>query len=225
MSPDTRSLMFAAAAALVVVAIAVEMQTRRVSQFEVGAAVGVRAPDGAEYRVQTAHDGPEAAAAALAEINRRTTEVLRALRAKYVRGAVRAPPGWAPRRRDAARRLLARYDPGSLVENSPENVAGETSFNLDKGVEIALCLRSRDPGAQLHPLSTLTFVALHELAHSAVSTYDHPPEFWSAFAFVLREAAAAGVYTSPDFATSPVRYCGITIDYNPARDPRVEFFD
>ena len=227
MQDTTRALIFAAATVLIVIAIVVESRTR-MSRFEVGAAVPVTGPDGAKYRVQPDHDGPAAAAASLAEINRRTTEVLRALRAKYIRvpdSMSGRADGWAPRRREAARRLLALYDPGSLVENSPANAAGETSFNLDKGAEIALCLRAREPGAPLHPIGTLTFVALHELAHSAVSTYDHPPEFWAAFAFVLREAAAAGVYTAPDFAARPVRYCGITVDYNPALDPRIEFFD
>jgi hypothetical protein len=223
MNQVARALVFGTAVLLLVVAVAVSASSTR-SQFDVGAAVPVAAPDGTAYRVQPGHASPDAAAAALAEINRRSTELLRVLRTKYVRGAP-AQPGWAPRRREAARRLLARYDPDSLVENSPSNPEGETSYNLDKGAEVALCLRAREPGAPIHPLGTLTFVALHELAHSAVATFDHPPDFWEAFAFLLREAAAAGIYTAPDFASAPVRYCGISIDYNPALDPGVDFFD
>jgi hypothetical protein len=131
--------------------------------------------------------------------------------------------GW-----NAAARMLARYDPDSLVENSPRDPSGDTSYCIDKGAVLALCLRERDPAESgdpavhdFHDLDTLTFVALHELAHMAVDELDHTPGFWAAFRFVLEVAESEGVYTSPDFEAAPRRYCGMTIDYSPRWDDSV----
>lgn len=169
--------------------------------------------DGARYRVHGA--GPEAAAASdtLATLNGRAVAVLRRLRDTYVRGAA-----GTFRQRRAAARLLARYDPDSLAENSPRDPSGDTSYTINKGELIALCLRERAEGAPLHDIDVLTFVALHEMAHLATDAVDHPAEFWATFRFLLEEAEAAGVYTSPDFAARPRAYCGLSINYNPRWD-------
>jgi hypothetical protein len=179
--------------------------------------------DGVRYRVHEAHTGPERAADTLARLNRRVVELMRALRARYVRGA-----DGTPAERAAAARLLARYNPDNLVENSPRDPTGDTAYTMDKGAVIALCLRERDPAAggdplayDIHDLGTLTFVTLHEMAHIAINEIDHPAVFWSAFRFLLEEAERAGIYRSPDFAASPRDYCGVHINYNPRMDPNV----
>ena len=171
--------------------------------------------DGMPYRIHEGHAGPQAAADALAVLNRRIVDLLRALRARYARG----PPGHAARCAATAR-LLARYNPDNIAENSPTDPSGDTSYTIDKGAVVALCLRERGPAAgALHDLDTLTFVALHEMAHIAVEDVDHPPHFWSAFRFLLEEAEAAGVYTSPRYEQAPRQYCGMSINYNPRYDP------
>jgi hypothetical protein len=170
--------------------------------------------DGLRYRVHEGHAGPQRAADTLATLNGRVVDLMRHLRARYVRG----PDGDRhPARREAVARLLARYNPDNLAENSPKDPSGDTSYTLDKGAVVALCLRERDPAAagNIHDLDTLLFVTLHELGHVAIDDVDHPPRFWSAFRFLLEEAEEAGIYTSPDFAAQPRYYCGIKIDYNP----------
>lgn len=195
---------------------AVAVHRARWAAFTVERAVPVRSRlDGRAYRVQPAHAGADEAADDLAAINARVVELLRALRARYARADA---PG---ARRDATARLLARYSPDALAENSPLDPSGDTSYCLDKGALVALCLRARAAGHARHDLGVLTFVALHELAHIAVREVDHPPAFWRAFRWLLEEAAAAGVYRAPDFAAAPVEYCGIRVDYNPALDPGV----
>jgi hypothetical protein len=171
--------------------------------------------DGLRYRVHTDHAGSQRAADLLAALNARITELLRSLRARYVRGAAGA---LHPARRAAVVRLLARYNPDNLAENSPEDPTGDSSYSLDKGAVVAMCLRERGAGGGLHDLDTLTFVALHEMAHLAVDAVDHPGEFWSAFRFLLLEAEGAGIYRSPDYARAPIRYCGVPVDYNPRYD-------
>ncbi|NBQ71043.1 MAG: M48 family peptidase, partial [Nitrosomonadaceae bacterium] len=126
----------------------------------------------------------------------------------------------------AAHKLLGRFNPDNFAENSPLDATGDSSYCLDKGAVVAMCLRSRGargggrapPAGALHDPETLTFVMVHELAHIAVDDYDHPPEFWRTFKFLLAEAQRAGCYRSPDFAAAPVDYCGVHVGYNPLYD-------
>lgn len=178
--------------------------------------------DGLRYRVHEGHSGPQKAADTLAELNARVVDLMRFLRARYARGSAGEIH---PARRAAVQRLLARYNPDNLAENSPKDPSGDTSYTLDKGAVVAICLRERDPtvlgdpGAHdIHDMDTLTFVTLHEMGHIAIDDVDHPPRFWSAFRFLLEEAEEAGIYTSPNFAARPRYYCGVKIDYNPRYD-------
>jgi hypothetical protein len=183
----------------------------------------VRAGDGARYRVHTSHANYVGAAEAMAELNRRATELMRRLRARYLRGGAARP---SPARALATRRLLALYNPDNLAENSPRDPEGDTSYTIDKGAVLALCLRERDPAASgdpaahdLHDLEMLTFVLVHELAHVAIEDPDHPPRFWRAFRFLLEEAVAAGLLRGVDYARAPITYCGLPVAYNPLYDP------
>jgi hypothetical protein len=172
--------------------------------------------DGLRYRVHEGHGAPQQAADLLATLNARVVDLMRHLRARYLRG----PAGLLhPARRAAVRRLLARWNPDNLAENSPADPAGDTAFSIDKGSIVAICLRERTAEARLHGPDTLFFVTLHEMAHIAIEEVDHPRAFWAAFRFLLEEAEAAGLYVSPDFAAQPRRYCGVNIDYNPRWDP------
>ena len=179
--------------------------------------------DGLSYRVHQQHDSPQQAADLLASLNLRATRLMRWLRRKYGADtpnlAILSPDEvarYAARHR-ATSKLLARYNPDNLAENSPLDPSGDSSYTLDKGSVVALCLRNKQDNA-LHDLGTLTFVTLHEMTHIAIDDVDHPPQFWSAFRWVLDEAAAAGVYAAPDYRRAPVRYCGILIDHNPQYD-------
>jgi hypothetical protein len=174
--------------------------------------------DGLRYRVHEGHAGSQRAADTLATLNARVIDLLRSLRARYARG----PAGAAhPARREAVARLLARYNPDHLAENSPENPLGESSYVEGKGNVVALCLRTRGSAGDedgIHDLSILFFVTLHEMGHVATDEIGHPPRFWSTFRFLLEEAELAGLYASPDFAAMPAEYCGVRVDFNPRWD-------
>lgn len=174
--------------------------------------------DGVGYRVHSNYSDAQEAADTLAKINQRAIDLMRFLRAKYTRGV---EGEMYPARRAATERLLARYNPDNLAENDPKDPTGDTSYVLEKGAVVALCLRSRT-GKQsepIHDLDTLMFVTLHEMSHIAVDTTQHDSNFWSAFKFILLEAEASGLYSSPDYARAPRYYCGIKVDYNPRFDP------
>jgi hypothetical protein len=211
------------AAAIVTLAVAVFLVARRVilgaDLFTIeNARPLLSSVDGAHYRVHHEHAEPQQAADTLAALNGRVVGLMRALRGRYVRG----PAGAAhPARREATARLLERYNPDNLAENSPNDPSGDTSYTIGKGAVVALCLRDRAaPGRGIHDLDTLTFVTLHEMAHIAVKEVDHPPQFWRAFRFLLEESEAAGVYSSANYAEAPRQYCGMRIDYNPRFDAR-----
>lgn len=182
--------------------------------------------DGGEYRVHEDHPEPDRAADRLAALNGRVIELLRHLRDKQWAPATNdlAAAERADRHRRAAERLLANYSPDALAENSPRDPSRDTSYVVDKGVLVAVCLRDRDdPAAPLHDLETLTFVTLHEMAHIALAPDpgardDHPPLFWAAFRWLLKEAEEARIFVSPDYARAPRRYCGVTINYSPRWD-------
>lgn len=182
--------------------------------------------DNMPHRVHLSHASPHQAANMLAEIKSRTIELLRHLRQKYLRGRAGERH---PERVAAVQRLLALYNPDNLAENSPRDPEGDTSYTIDKGAIVALCLREKDPRRSgnpatydFHDLDTMMFVTIHELGHIAVVVMDHPETFWRAFKFLLLEAAAAGILAPRRYGLGPVQYCGMTIDYNPYYDPGLQ---
>jgi hypothetical protein len=179
----------------------------------------VSSVDGMAYHVHEGHPEHYQAADLLARLNVRIVDLMRHLRNKYVGTPLGAE---YPARQAAVERMLQRYNPDNLAENSPHDPSGDTAYSLDKGAIVAICLRHRDPKKKegLLDMSTLTFVTLHEMTHIALDAIDHPPEFWSTFKWLLLEAEEAGVFTSLDYARAPMRYCGVPVDYNPRYDAK-----
>lgn len=216
------AVLVAAVVILLILVVGVPWWRRTRDRFTLGQARPREAElDGYSYRVQGGHPGAAEAADRLAQINARTVSLLRALRRKYVHGAER---GRYPARAEATRRLLALYNPDNIAENSPRDPSGDTSYTVDKGAVLALCLRGKGPDTPLHPINLLMFVALHELTHIAVTVFDHPPEFWVAFKWLLGEAADAGVYRPDDFRSRPQTFCGTRVDYQPLFDEALPAF-
>ena len=96
-----------------------------------------------------------------------------------------------------------------FTESTPE--AQYTSYTVNKGDKIHMCLRQRDAKEQLVDENIITFVALHEMAHCGTTSVGHTPDFWNHFAWLLKQAEALGIYEYTDFAAHPVEYCGIHI--------------
>lgn len=116
-------------------------------------------------------------------------------------------------------RLLRYYNPDNLVENSPKNIEGDTSYTYNDGSILALCLRNTKNKTQntydLHDINTLTFVFIHELAHISIPDAGHPPKFWDAFKRLLIDSSSIGLIELVNYAQYPVKYCGMTISSNP----------
>jgi len=118
--------------------------------------------------------------------------------------------------RENMKRLVNGYNPKQIYETLPTSV--HTAYSENKGEKLAFCLDTKKNGGQLIDMNTLTFVAIHELAHIATQSIGHTDEFWSNFKFLLQEAAKINVYDPVDYKKEPRQYCGMTITDNPYYD-------
>jgi len=114
---------------------------------------------------------------------------------------------------DRVFRLVSKFNPDNIVETEPESQY--TSYSINKGEKIVLCLRSRDGQNRLVKENVLMFVALHELAHIMTKSVGHTDEFWDNFEFILKEAIKYGYYKEIDFNNDYHDYCGIKITDSP----------
>jgi hypothetical protein len=109
-------------------------------------------------------------------------------------------------------------DPERILEATPD--AEHTSYSVNKGEKVHLCLRQRQGGNEsLVQENVMVFVSLHEMAHMITPSVGHEPEFWNNFGWLLREAEKIGVYQYQDFKAQPVAYCGVEITDQPRYDP------
>ena len=118
--------------------------------------------------------------------------------------------------RENIKRLKKGYNPKKLMETLP--TSEYTAYSQNKGEKMAFCLNTEKEGDQLIDPNTLTFVALHELAHIATKSIGHKEEFWENFKFLLMEASKIGIYEQVDYKKKPARYCGTNISDNPFYD-------
>lgn len=86
-----------------------------------------------------------------------------------------------------------------------------TSYTVNKGDEISLCLRSKKIG-ELHDINLIMYVVLHELSHVACPEEHHTELFKKIFAFFIQIAIMLGIYHKVNYQIDPHEYCGIIIN-------------
>jgi hypothetical protein len=111
---------------------------------------------------------------------------------------------------ERVRLLKKNFRPDRLKEGV--DTPGYTSYSINKGEHIVLCLRSND---KLVDLNTMLFVVLHEFAHLSTESIGHTEEFWDNFKWILEESINIGIYTKQEFKVKNVEYCGMTITSSP----------
>ena len=79
----------------------------------------------------------------------------------------------------AVKRLVENFNPDKISETLP--TSEHTAYSENKGEKMAFCLNEDKQGTRLIDLSTLTFVAIHELAHLMTASIGHKDEFWDNF--------------------------------------------
>jgi hypothetical protein len=114
-----------------------------------------------------------------------------------------------------ARDILKNFDadPVRFSESTPDS--SYTSYTLNKGEKIHVCLRQKNATQDLVDVNVLTFVTLHEIGHIGTREIGHTPLFWNNFAWILKQAEELGIYEFQNFAEQPVPYCGISITDQP----------
>lgn len=108
--------------------------------------------------------------------------------------------------------LIERYSPDSLVENI---ALTDTTYTVNKGSQIAVCISSRDANDKLYDINKIMFVMIHELAHVGCEGYGHGKEFVMFFIYLLRKSVELKIYEYHDYKEDPQEYCGMTISTTP----------
>lgn len=159
--------------------------------------------DGEQYTVKKNYDNAETAADILAKLNEINETLITHLEKKYAR---------SEKFRDI-RFLSNNYDGDVMAEHTPRTHVN-TSYVLNKGDAIRLCLRDKVNG-KFHDFNTILFVNFHEISHLLDRKWGHTASFWRGFKFLLHEAHEIGVYNPVDYSKTPASYCGIKITSNP----------
>jgi hypothetical protein len=119
--------------------------------------------------------------------------------------------------------ILRNFDaaPSRFSESTPD--ASYTSYSVNKGEKVYMCLRQRNEREELVDENIITFVALHEMSHIGTHEVGHTTLFWNNFGWLLQRAEEIKIYEFTDFRAHPVEYCGIHITdqptYDKAKDP------
>ena len=108
--------------------------------------------------------------------------------------------------------LSKRFNENNIQETDLSD--GGTSYSIDKGKEIHLCIRNKED-AKIHHINLLMFVTIHELAHIMSTSYGHNNEFGENFKYLLKQAVKTGVYQAVDYSKNAVKFCGMDVNDNP----------
>ena len=117
---------------------------------------------------------------------------------------------------EKVQRMVQKFNPTKISETLPTSEF--TAYSENKGEKLAFCLNKEKNGTKLIDINTLTFVAIHELAHIMTLSEGHKQEFWQNFKFLLEQAKAANIYDPVDYKKNPEPYCGMDISDNPYYD-------
>lgn len=206
----------------IIIVITVILLRRKFSSVAAG-------PTGRRWNVLNNFHNNAEAAALLASVNAKMIELMRHLKKKYhideteeditkcaQHNKVVALPNDLYRIVD---HMLDNYNPDVFYENDPRGTT-ETSYTVNKGAAMHICLRRKDDPTKLVEEGQLLFVMLHEGSHIAnYAGWGHERGFWQTFAFILNEARLAGIYVPVDYSKYPFNYCGLVVNYNPLFDP------
>ena len=111
------------------------------------------------------------------------------------------------------KRMLNNLRLNSLIECDPHHKY--KSYSVNKGEELAICLRHTSEGYPFNDNNAIMFTTGHELAHVMNKTVGHDESFWNYMKFNLEEMEKIGLYQPVDYAKSPIQYCGMTINHTP----------
>lgn len=157
--------------------------------------VFVEAFDGRKYRVRNTKHKKETAEA----LARLTGKINGFLEMLITNGD--------PKFRIMTSRLKGRFNPETISEGAVDK--RYTSYTVNKGEEVVLCMRSRDDVDSLYDDNVIFYVALHELAHIASIGENHNEEFHENFRYLLKKAAEFNMFQK---VSKKFHYCGLDVN-------------
>jgi len=106
--------------------------------------------------------------------------------------------------------LEKNFTPSRTVIYETDPKTNLTSYSVNKGEELSVCLRSKKTG-QLHEINLLMYVVIHEMAHFACPEIGHGELFKKIFKKMTEEAIKLNLYSQVDYGENPVEYCGMIL--------------
>ena len=159
--------------------------------------------NGKRYGIQEIFKDADIALEILAKLHNNMTEFVIKLKSKYTNDK-------------RIKRLVNKINSVEIEETAEKSNDDNTSFTINKGELISLCIREHTNGRPFHDYNSLCFVIIHEMAHIISISEGHNFEFIENFKFLLKEAVSMEYYTPIDYSKNPFLYCGkIKVTNNP----------
>jgi predicted metal-dependent hydrolase len=155
--------------------------------------------DNNEYLVRNLDDKKEAADI-LAKLRIKLEKICDIMKIKYPND-------------ESIERMNKRFNSDNITESGKNNQY--TSYSVNKGEKIVFCIRQKDDTESFVDENTLTFVAIHELAHIMTKSVGHTTEFWDNFKLLLKESIEHKLYIKENYSSNPKDYCGIKVSDSP----------
>jgi hypothetical protein len=90
-----------------------------------------------------------------------------------------------------------------------------TSYSVNKGEILVLCLRSKKTG-EIHDTNDLLYVAIHEIAHIGCPEIGHTDLFYKINRFLIKKAMQYNIYKYVNYNINNRDYCGMNLTINVA---------
>jgi hypothetical protein len=107
-------------------------------------------------------------------------------------------------------KMIHQRLPGCVFSESTPT-SSYTSYTLNKGDEMVVCLRSKYNN-KIHNMNELMYVTIHEIAHIGCPERNHTPLFHKINKFLLQHAIEKGYYTYVNYKIDPCEYCGMDLN-------------
>jgi hypothetical protein len=97
-----------------------------------------------------------------------------------------------------------------IIKETPKT-SSYTSYSVNKGEELYLCIRSKNTN-EIHDINDLLYVAIHEIAHIGCPEIGHTNLFFKINLYLLNKAVEFNLYKKDNYNEKPREYCGIDLN-------------
>ena len=95
--------------------------------------------------------------------------------------------------------------------NEKSIIDKNTSYTINKGDEIVLCLKFKD-NDKYHEINDIKYILIHELAHIICPEVGHTKVFYDINKYLLTEAIRLKLHNITNYKLNPLNYCGIVLN-------------